>query len=222
MTWILRFIAHLAIAERWQELKATLLQVYKSVLSETREPISPHILKFLILGEDHRYLSHGGVDYLAICRAIWRRIFWGVREGASTIEMQTVRVLTGRYERTIQRKATEILLATLLSEEIHKYDLLRVYLNIAYYGWRMNGLRQACNRIGFLPHIITIEDAASLIARLKYPEAKTPPPHRIKQIERRTRHLLELSRRYSQRLGNKAISEILLCDHSSCQSMLSD
>jgi len=222
MTWILRLIAHLTIAEQWQELRANLLLAYKPTLSEKKKPISPHLLQFLILGEDHRYFSHSGVDYLAICRAIWRRIFWGVREGASTIEMQTVRVLTGHYECTIQRKAREILLATLLSEEIPKHDLLKIYLYIAYYGWRMNGIRQACNRLGFLPHIITIEDAARLIARLKYPEAKIPPLHRIRQIERRTRHLLELSRHYSQRLGYKPVNEVILCDRSSYPSMLND
>src|SRR5262245_21594087 len=54
--------------------------------------------RLLVSGEDHRHVLHPGVDPIAICRATWRCIYRGKREGASTIEQQVVRVISGRYE----------------------------------------------------------------------------------------------------------------------------
>ena len=63
--------------------------------------------------------------------------------GASTINQQLVRVLTNRYERTFKRKVKEILLASLVARAIPKTDIPGIYLSVAYFGWRMNGLVQA-------------------------------------------------------------------------------
>src|SRR5690242_20336233 len=71
--------------------------------------------ELLVSGEDHRHGRHHGFDLIAIARAVWRRIARGKYEGASTIEQQLVRVITGRYERTLRRKVREIGLAMLLS-----------------------------------------------------------------------------------------------------------
>lgn len=148
--------------------------------------------QLLISGEDHRHSRHPGFDFIAICRALWKRLAFGSREGASTIEQQIVRIITGRYERTIRRKLKEILLAILIDASFQKDILPGVYLSIAYYGWRMNGYRQACRRLGFRPNFLTLDEAATLVARLKYPEARIAPLSRVQQIQRRSKHLLSL------------------------------
>ena len=150
----------------------------------------------LISGEDHRHRWHPGFDAIAICRALWRRIAYGLREGASTIEQQIVRTITGRYERTLQRKLLEILLAILVSRFYAKSQLPAIYLAIAYYGWRMNGYRQACERLKLHPSSLSLEDAAGLVARLKYPEPRVAPITRVLQIRRRSQHLLRLFHRH--------------------------
>ncbi len=76
--------------------------------------------KFLIVGEDHRFYYHPGVDILALCRAVWKNVFSGTRQGASTIAMQFVRTITGRYEKTWRRKVIEIFLAVRLSQHVSK------------------------------------------------------------------------------------------------------
>lgn len=152
--------------------------------------------QFLVSGEDHRHATHLGFDPIGIGRAIWRRLIYGFHEGASTIEQQIVRVITGRYERTIRRKLKEILLAVLVARSFPKGVLPAVYLTIGYYGWRMNGYMQACRRLGLSPQCLTLDQAAELVARLKYPQPKEPPLKRILQIERRAKHLGVLRQRH--------------------------
>ena len=154
------------------------------------------VQQLLISGEDHRHSRHPGFDSIAICRALWHRLVFESREGASTIEQQLVRVITGRYERTFRRKLHEILLAILVDAYFPKSVLPAVYLLIGYYGWRMNGYQQACCRLGFRPSLLTLEEAAALIARLKYPEAKIAPASRFRQIQWRRKHLVALYQRH--------------------------
>lgn len=152
--------------------------------------------QLLISAEDHRHGGHSGFDSIAICRALWRRLTSRRREGASTIEQQLVRTITGRRERTLDRKLVEIKLAILVDQHFPKATHPALYLSLAYYGWRMNGYRQACHRLQFQPRNLTLHQAAALVARLKYPEPRHAPASRIQQIRRRTRHLITLYRRH--------------------------
>jgi transglycosylase len=163
-----------------------------------RPEFGPSLLmqQLLISGEDHRHGRHYGFDPISIGRAVWRRFSRGSREGGSTIEQQIVRVVTNRYERTILRKIREILLAVLVAEKYPKHILPAVYLTIGYYGWRMNGLDQACRRLGLSPHCTTLRDCAQLVARLKYPEPGINCTRRASQISRRAIHLCALYRRH--------------------------
>ncbi len=198
MSRFLPQIARLLLRKEWRSLKQTLDLEYKHYLTDEDNSVSPFLSRLLISGEDHRYFGHNGIDLIAICRVLWRRLVWGVREGASTIEMQTVRVLTGRYERTFRRKTKEMLLATLVTHVIPKEKLPAVYLRIAYFGWRMNGLNQTCRRLDSNCSFLTFYEAAALIARLKYPEPRQAPLSRRRQISRRAQHLIKLYQRHSE------------------------
>ena len=198
---MLRFlprVARLILRREWSSLKQSLNLEYKHYLTDEDNSVSPFFSRLLISGEDHRYFGHNGIDLIAICRVLWRRLAWGVREGASTIEMQTVRILTRRYERTFRRKIKEMLLATSVTYVISKEELPAVYLRIAYFGWRMNGLNQACRRLDLNSSFLTFYEAAALIARLKYPEPRQAPLPRRKQILRRAQHLIKLHQRHSE------------------------
>jgi membrane peptidoglycan carboxypeptidase len=188
---LLRVIATVLLGEEWRLLRSTITQQLQGV---SRRPlhVPPIVAKFLLVsGEDHRHGRHPGYDLIAIMRALWRRTN-GVREGASTIEQQIVRVLTGRYERTLLRKAREILLATLVAHHFPKAALPGLYLRIGYYGWHMNGFSQACARLKINPASMSLHEAAAVVARLKYPEPRSCSTMRRVQIEGRTRHLLNL------------------------------
>lgn len=201
---ITSMVAQQLVWRDWLLLKTRL----KTILSEhLRSNDRPNELaqKLLISGEDHRFFRHYGVDFIAIARALWRRIVWGQREGASTIEMQTVRILTGRYERTLRRKLKEILLATLISRVIPKDELPAIHLRIAYFGWKMNGFKQACQRLTVSPSAMPLHQAAALVARLKYPEPRVPSPERVQDISNRCSHLQML---YSKHWEQTAYSSL--------------
>ena len=126
-------------------------------------------MQLLIAGEDHRFYQHSGVDFFAVGAALYRSILQHHMFGASTINQQLVRVLTNRYERTFKRKVKEILLASLVARAIPKTDIPGIYLSVAYFGWRMNGLVQACQTMGIVLPRMTLRQAAVLVAQIKYP-----------------------------------------------------
>ena len=143
----------------------------------------------LVAGEDHRFFQHCGVDCKAILRACIRAARGMKIEGASTITQQLVRVLTQRYDRSVRRKVREILLACVLDRTLSKDAQLIYYLHVAYFGWRMNGIRQAMNRLGISTHM-TEEQAAQIIARLKYPEPKHASPELSARIASRAAYIV--------------------------------
>ena len=145
--------------------------------------------RLLILGEDRRLAWHPGVDPLALCRAAWRTYGCGRREGGSTVAMQLVRVLTGRFDRSWRRKIDEMALAILVTRHVSRVELPALYLSVGYYGWRMNGFAQACQRLGIDPACCSLHESAMLVARLKYPQPRNCPAARWQQIASRSEYL---------------------------------
>jgi membrane carboxypeptidase/penicillin-binding protein PbpC len=203
MKTLAQFIAMFAVLlfrEEWLDLRKRLASAYR--LHVENNSCRPTLLaqQLLISGEDHRFFSHGGIDFIAICRAIWRGIILRQPEGASTIEMQVVRVISGRFERTFKRKVREMALATLVTREIPKDVLPAVYLWIGYYGWRMNGFKAACHQLKLNTKSLTPMESARLVARLKYPQPHETRLERWIKINTRARHLLWLHMQH--RCGN--------------------
>ena len=193
---VVRSIARHLMAGEWQELRCSVHQLRTDAAMDPAGAPAWIAQAMLISGEDHRFFQHGGIDVAAVCRAVWRGGVLKRREGASTIEMQLVRVLTGRYERTVRRKIHEAWFATLLSEAVPKSEIPGLYLRVAYYGTRMEGYLRACNQLGLRPSDMSIRQAASLVARLKYPEPATCSERVTKLIEFRTAHLMRLHARH--------------------------
>lgn len=127
----------------------------------------------LVCAEDRRFYCHTGFDPKGIARAAWIAVTRRGIQGASTIEQQLIRTLTRRRDLSLGRKATEILAAIWLSANFPKSDITNVYLRVAYYGWRMNGLEQARARLG-MSEPIAEDAAADLVACLRYPRPREP------------------------------------------------
>lgn len=191
---IVRTIARLLLQREWIFVRSYIEEIITS--GRTHPDLDPPLLaqRLLVSAEDHRHGRHAGFDLHAICRAVFRRIISGRREGASTIEQQIVRVVTKRFELTLCRKLHEILLASLVASHFPKSVSPLVYLKIGYYGWQMNNYSQACRRLKLQPNKLSLDDAATLVARLKYPEPRISPPKRVAQIAQRTEYLKRLYR----------------------------
>ena len=160
--------------------------------SKIKKVYYPKILiDMLIIAEDRKYYSHIGIDIFAIIRAIYFNLV-GKPQGASTLPQQYIRVLTSYYEWSLKRKITEIFLALLLNDIFTKEDIVNNYLNIAYFGHNMYGIDNAISRMKIFIDNITIEQAASLVARLKYPQPENNHNYKNALIKKRTIYLTNI------------------------------
>ena len=81
-------------------------------------------------------------------RALSVRIRHGTIQGASTIEQQFVRVMSGRYERSVARKLREQALAIAISRRREKKQVAAAYLSVAFYGSARRGVSGLMTQCG--------------------------------------------------------------------------
>jgi len=116
--------------------------------TERREyvPLSrtPKRLQDAVLAvEDARFREHNGIDPKGMARAALAMLTGGRTQGASTITQQLVRTMLLTRERTVERKAKEILLAFKVEEALSKDRILEIYLNEIFLGQRAYGFASA-------------------------------------------------------------------------------
>lgn len=139
------------------------------------DEVDPLYLRMLVAYEDKRFYDHAGVDPLAVVRAGWQWAEAGeVRSGASTITMQTVRLIEPR-PRTLASKLVEAMRALQLDAHFSKADILSAYLTLAPYGGNLEGVRAAAMLyFGKPPTHLTPAEAALLVALPQSPERLRP------------------------------------------------
>jgi penicillin-binding protein 1A len=85
--------------------------------------------------EDRRFYSHAGFDAVGIARAIVADLGDGrASQGASTITQQLARNLFLSSDRTMERKAQELVYAMQLERAYSKRQILALYLSRVYFG----------------------------------------------------------------------------------------
>lgn len=96
----------------------------------------PETLTLAVLAvEDRRFYSHFGVDLIGTARAALANIRAGrVVQGGSTITQQLAKNLFLTPDRTLRRKAQEMMLALWLEQRFTKDEILALYLNRVYFG----------------------------------------------------------------------------------------
>lgn len=160
-----------------------LLRLFTTVDGYWRLPahldhIDPQFTRLLLACEDKRFWSHHGVDPLALGRAV-QQLIWHSRiiSGASTITMQTVRLLHPR-PRTLRSKLIEMAEALRLEWHLSKRQILETYLTLAPYGGNLEGIEAAC-RFYFEKTAaqLTPSEAALLISLPQSPERRRPDRH---------------------------------------------
>lgn len=160
-------------------------------LSATDLPeVSPALVRALVVAEDHRFWSHCGIDLRSVLRAVVRRLSSSRCEGASTIQQQLVRVVTGRYEISLVRKVREMAFAVALGSFFTRQQLVGLYLARGYYGHGMSGVRAACAHLGVDPCVADLTEAAEVVARLRCPQPSRASPEYQARVARRVRHIV--------------------------------
>ena len=158
------------------------------------DQVDPRYLRMLIAYEDKRFDGHWGVDPLALLRAVgqWARA-GHVVSGASTLTMQTVRLLEPR-PRTVGAKLIEMARSLQLEWRYDKRAILGMYLTLAPYGGNLEGVRAASLfYFGKEPERLTDAEAALLVALPQSPEALRPDRHAAAALAARGRVLARMT-----------------------------
>ncbi|MEN2899827.1 Penicillin-binding protein 1A [Mannheimia haemolytica] len=106
------------------------------------DDIPPMLVKAILATEDARFYEHKGIDPKGIMRAIWRTS-QGDTQGASTITQQLAKNFFLTPERSLERKAKEAILALEIEQVLSKNEILELYLNKIYLGYRSHGVAAA-------------------------------------------------------------------------------
>ena len=139
------------------------------------ERISPHLRRAVLAGEDQRFLSHRGFDFIEM-RAAFREILRGKRiRGASTISMQTARSVFLWPGGGWVRKLLEAFYTVWIEAFWNKARIIEIYLNTVDWGQGVMGAEAAARKyFATTAGRLTLEQAAFLAAILPSPHRWTP------------------------------------------------
>ena len=141
------------------------------------ENVDTKLVDMLVAYEDKRFMSHFGVDPIALLRATYNSLTSGrVVSGASTLTMQTVRLMHPELQkRSFKTKLMQMVEAVRLERHLTKEEILEAYFSLAPYGGNIEGV-EAASEAWFQkrPNVLTMSEAALLVALPQSPEVRRP------------------------------------------------
>ncbi len=178
--------------------KTVLWQDYNAIkrVPVAGDQISGNLKNATVAIEDKDFYKHGAFDVRGIARAGLHDVFGGGgTQGGSTISQQLVK-LNEQWtaDRTLTRKAKEIILAVELEREYSKQDILSGYLNIAPYGPVDYGAQVAAqDYFGIDAKDLSVAQAAFLAAIPKAPSYYSPygPNYDAEALTVRSRYIID-------------------------------
>jgi len=140
------------------------------------DSLPDHLPGAVMAVEDRRFYAHPGIDPIGLSRAAYANFRAGyVVQGGSTITQQLAKNLFLTNERTIRRKAQEMLLALWLERKFTKDEIFALYLNRVYFGGGAWGIEAASQRYFSKPASeVTLGESALLAGLLKAPSRYNP------------------------------------------------
>lgn len=161
--------------------------------------IAPVMQRMVIIGEDSRFKTHHGIDFIEIADALqltphskfWPTVHaaWKRRDrmrGASTITQQLAKNLYLSPSRNPFRKLKEAVTALRLELALPKDRIMELYLNVVEWGPGVWGVDQASrDYFGVAPAELSEDQAAQLAATLPHPRSSNPIFHPALTLARR-------------------------------------
>ena len=154
------------------------------------DEIPPMVSQAFLAAEDRNFCHHGGIDVGGLGRAMAKNVLNFVQgrrlEGGSTITQQVAKNIMLTNQATIGRKLKEAILARRLEATLDKRQILELYLNEIFLGYRSYGVASAAfNYFGKPLERLTLAEAAFLAALPKGPSNYHPIKNKARAIERR-------------------------------------
>lgn len=151
------------------------------------ENIPEKLIQAVLATEDSRFYEHHGLDPIGIARALMVTINkGGASQGASTITQQLARNFFLTPEKTLIRKAKEAILAIEIENALNKQEILELYLNKIYLGYRSYGVAAAAKTyFGKELNQLTLSEMAVIAGLPKAPSTMNPLFSPKRALERR-------------------------------------
>lgn len=151
------------------------------------ENIPEKLIQAVLATEDSRFYEHHGLDPIGIIRALMVTINkGGASQGASTITQQLARNFFLTPEKTLIRKAKEAILAIEIENALNKQEILELYLNKIYLGYRSYGVAAAAKTyFGKELNQLTLSEMAVIAGLPKAPSTMNPLFSPKRALERR-------------------------------------
>ena len=142
--------------------------------------------------EDRRFRSHWGIDPRAIGRALVADLSaGGARQGGSTITQQLAKTSFLSSDKSIKRKAQEVIIAFWLEAWLTKDDILSRYLSSVYFGDGVYGLRAASRHyFNRQPEDLSLAQSAMLAGMVQAP-SRLAPTRNLAGAQKRSRIVLQ-------------------------------
>jgi membrane peptidoglycan carboxypeptidase len=143
------------------------------------DQVPQNVRAAVMAAEDRDFYSNPGFSLRGFARAIENNLFGGDTEGGSTITQQYVKNALVGSQRAgvggVVRKAKELVIATKMSSEWSKDQVLQAYLNIIYFGRGAYGIAAASKAYFNKPvEQLTVAEGALLAALIRRPSALDP------------------------------------------------
>jgi len=154
------------------------------------ERIPKNLINAFLSSEDKKFYSHFGFDVFAIFRATLVNILAIFNNqkliGASTITQQVVKNLLLTNEVSFDRKIKEILLSIRIENILNKNQILELYLNDIYLGFRSYGVAAASlNYFNKSINDLDLGEIAFLASLPKAPNNYNPQKNYAEAFKRR-------------------------------------
>ncbi|MBC8073605.1 MAG: PBP1A family penicillin-binding protein [Deltaproteobacteria bacterium] len=154
--------------------------------------IPSHVESAFLAAEDADFYRHEGMDVPGMVRALLVNLRAGeIKQGASTITQQVVKIFLLSPERTFERKVQELLLARRVEQTFSKHEILELYLNEIYLGHGRYGIEEAA-RFYFAKSVRELDlGQAALLATLPKAPGRDSPLRNPELAKRRQVHVLQ-------------------------------
>jgi penicillin-binding protein 1B len=156
------------------------------------------LIDALIATEDRKFYTHWGIDPRGIARALFKTVTGQRIEGGSTLTQQLVKNFFLTPERTLTRKANEMIMAILLEIHYSKNEILETYLNEIFLG---QDASRAIHGFGLASYFyfdrpldrLNLQEIATLVGMVKGPTVYDPRKYPERALKRRNIVLQEMA-----------------------------
>lgn len=183
-------ISEMSLEDRIAEVKSN--EDFTSI-----SDVPDYYKKAVVAIEDHRFYSHGGIDFIATSRALLDDVLsMELKGGGSSISQQVAKNLCFTQEKTLTRKIAELFVVHQLEKDYEKDEILEIYINNMYFGNGYYNIHDAS--VGYYnkePMDLTLYEA-TLIAGVPNAPSAYAPTVNLKLAEQRQTQVLNAMVKY--------------------------